>query len=196
MNHDFAKVKPKRNTRKPAAKKSQKATNKGAPRRVWFFSGVFFTLFGQFLWHLATVPSAKPTKVAETTKPDIKWPGVAIKQAEEKKQPEKKPEIQFYDTLKEQEVVVAGPTVQDRNSGSYNFSLQAGAFKNKADAESLRAQLILMGMNVTVSAIVAESGTTWHRVIVGPFVSRSKFAHARSQLLDNHIQPMRIKNLD
>lgn len=62
--------------------------------------------------------------------------------------------------------------------------LQAGSFRRKDDAESLRAQIILLGQDVRV-----ESGTvreeTWHRVLVGPFASREQLAQSQKTLAAN-----------
>ncbi len=61
------------------------------------------------------------------------------------------------------------------------FFLQAGSFPSKDKAESMRAQIILLGQNVRV-----ESGTvqdkTWHRVLVGPFANREQLAGAQKTL--------------
>ncbi|PZW67063.1 cell division protein FtsN [Pseudomonas sp. URMO17WK12:I1] len=61
------------------------------------------------------------------------------------------------------------------------FFLQAGSFPSKDKAESMRAQIILLGQNVRV-----ESGTvqdkTWHRVLVGPFANREQLASAQKTL--------------
>jgi cell division protein FtsN len=61
------------------------------------------------------------------------------------------------------------------------FFLQAGSFRRKDDAESVRAQIILLGQQVKV-----ESGTvrdeTWHRVMVGPFGDRGKLDAAQKEL--------------
>src|SRR5690606_39393627 len=48
------------------------------------------------------------------------------------------------------------------------FFLQAGSFRKRDDADTLRAQIILLGQNVRVeTGKVREE--TWHRVLVGPF---------------------------
>ncbi|MGE8360790.1 SPOR domain-containing protein [Pseudomonas sp.] len=64
------------------------------------------------------------------------------------------------------------------------FFLQAGSFRRKDDAESVRAQIILLGQNVRV-----ESGTvreeTWHRVLVGPFANREQLAQSQKALSAN-----------
>lgn len=64
------------------------------------------------------------------------------------------------------------------------FFLQAGSFRRKDDAESVRAQITLLGQNVRV-----ESGTvrdeTWHRVLVGPFANRDQLAQSQKALAAN-----------
>lgn len=64
------------------------------------------------------------------------------------------------------------------------FFLQAGSFRRKDDAESVRAQIILLGQSVRV-----ESGTvrdeTWHRVLVGPFTNREQLAQSQKALAAN-----------
>jgi cell division protein FtsN len=61
------------------------------------------------------------------------------------------------------------------------FFLQAGSFRKQADAEKVRAQIILLGQAATV-----ESGTvkdeTWDRVLVGPFSNREQLTTAQKQL--------------
>lgn len=61
------------------------------------------------------------------------------------------------------------------------FFLQAGSFPKQADADRVRAQIILLGQSVNV-----ESGTvkdaTWYRVLVGPFSNREQLTAAQKQL--------------
>ncbi|EAN8120934.1 SPOR domain-containing protein, partial [Salmonella enterica] len=61
------------------------------------------------------------------------------------------------------------------------FFLQAGSFRKQADADKVRAQIILLGQSVKV-----ESGTvkdeTWYRVLVGPFSNREQLTGAQKQL--------------
>lgn len=73
------------------------------------------------------------------------------------------------------------PPVVAKGPVSSQFFLQAGSFRRKDDADSLRAQIILLGQNVQV-----ESGTvreeTWHRVLVGPFATREQLGQAQKSL--------------
>jgi cell division protein FtsN len=73
------------------------------------------------------------------------------------------------------------PPVIAKGPVSSQFFLQAGSFRRKDDADSLRAQIILLGQSVRV-----ESGTvreeTWHRVLVGPFATREQLGQAQKSL--------------
>lgn len=73
------------------------------------------------------------------------------------------------------------PPVVAKGPISSQFFLQAGSFRRKGDADSLRAQIILLGQNVKVeSGKVREE--TWHRVLVGPFASREQLGQAQKSL--------------
>ncbi|MDP2242779.1 SPOR domain-containing protein [Pseudomonas sp.] len=79
---------------------------------------------------------------------------------------------------------VAKPEPAAQAPLSTQFFLQAGSFRRKDDAESVRAQIILLGQNVRV-----ESGTvreeTWYRVLVGPFANREQLAVSQKALSAN-----------
>lgn len=79
-------------------------------------------------------------------------------------------------------VAPAPPTAQAPLSSQ--FFLQAGSFRRKDDAESLRAQIILLGQDVRVeSGRVREE--TWYRVLVGPFANREQLAVSQKALSAN-----------
>lgn len=64
------------------------------------------------------------------------------------------------------------------------FFLQAGSFPTREQAESVRAQITLLGQIARL-----ESGTvgdrTWHRVLVGPFGDRDQMGKAQQVLISN-----------
>ena len=67
------------------------------------------------------------------------------------------------------------------------------SFKSKNDAEHLRAQLILLNLTAQTERAKVRNGGVWHRVLVGPFTSRSKLAKARSTLLSNNHEALVLK---
>lgn len=79
---------------------------------------------------------------------------------------------------------VAKPTAPVAAAATTMFFLQAGSFRKQADADKVRAQIILLGQAVNV-----ESGTvkdeTWYRVLVGPFSNREQLTTAQKHLASN-----------
>jgi cell division protein FtsN len=80
----------------------------------------------------------------------------------------------FYDMLPKFEVVVPGKekdirpdikSVPETRRGTY--VLQAGSYKNFADADRVRAQLALQGVESKVQKVSVDNDT-WHRIRIGP----------------------------
>lgn len=192
MSHDFAKGKTrsKKPAQRSAPKKNTRKTDKPAtkprlPSWIWFISGVIVTLFTQFLFHLTQVDTSNlPKEIGEK-----KTPATVVEKAPEKK----RPKIEFYNTLKNREVKVPTNVVKAREQESYNYALQAGAFKKRQDAEQQRAEIILMGLDASIESRKNKSGTLYHRIIVGPFTSRSTLSSARNKLIANDMPSMKIK---
>ena len=61
------------------------------------------------------------------------------------------------------------------------FFLQAGSFRKEADADKVRAQIILLGQAVAVESGMVKD-ETWYRVLVGPFSNREQLTTAQKQL--------------
>ena len=80
----------------------------------------------------------------------------------------------FYDMLPKFEVVVPEKdkdvrpdikSVPETRSGTY--VLQAGSYKNFADADRVRAKLALQGIESNVQKVTVDNDT-WHRIRIGP----------------------------
>jgi len=208
MSHDFAKngerakgnkakkpaSKASKSGKKPVKKKSQQAkkvTAAAAPKRLipawlWFLAGVLSTVSVQVFYHLSQVDVSGTTVVEEKDE-------AGFDQLIEEVSNNQTPEIRFYDELKHRQVEVSGEKVPEREQEDYNYALQAGSFKNKNDAEQLRAEITLLSLSASIESRQNDAGTLWHRVIVGPFTSRSSLASARSKLINNGIKTIRIK---
>lgn len=178
MSHDFAKKNssPKKK-RSGQARKKAPEPKRLVPAWVYFALGVACTLFVQFFIHLAQVQSPEPIKKMPKAKQQVE---------------KQKPEYHFYDALKNQKVIVDSKPTEAREQESYNYVLQAGAFKQEQDANQLRAEITLLGLDVSIEIRKTDSGV-WHKVIVGPFTSRSKLQKARSILINNDIPTMVVK---
>ena len=73
------------------------------------------------------------------------------------------------------------------------YYLQAGAFRETADAENTRAKLALLGFEAVISERVSDSGVL-HRVRVGPYGQVEAMNKARSKLLDSGIDVAIVRN--
>jgi len=67
------------------------------------------------------------------------------------------------------------------------YYLQAGAFRSQNDAESIKAQILLMGMPVQVQQ-AQLNGSTIHRVRVGPFKGIDEMNRSRVRLGEAKIE--------
>ncbi|SDX35364.1 Sporulation related domain-containing protein [Marinobacter mobilis] len=105
---------------------------------------------------------------------------------------QQQPGFRFYEMLPDSEVIPSdveeytpGPAQQQ-----YTYLVQTGSFRSSADAERQRAQIAFQGLRANVSRIDLDSGSTWYRVNVGPFTSRSQMNSALDKLVSISIQPL------
>ncbi len=103
----------------------------------------------------------------------------------------------FYDMLPKSEV--EAPTVEAYKSTprtaklEQSYLLQAGSFRDPADAERMRAQLLLAGLpNVRTSKSEGSNGI-WYRVRTGPFDNRAAINKAQSKMAQMRIESMQIQ---
>ena len=61
------------------------------------------------------------------------------------------------------------------------FFLQAGSFRQQAEADRVRAQIILLGQDVRVENVKVRD-EPWYRVLVGPYSSREQLNSAQKTL--------------
>jgi cell division protein FtsN len=94
----------------------------------------------------------------------------------------------FYDMLPKFEVVVPEKdkdvrpdtrAVPETRSGTY--VLQAGSYKNFADADRVRAKLALQGVESKVQKVSVDNDT-WHRIRIGPISKLDELNRMRSIL--------------
>ncbi|MES2153309.1 MAG: SPOR domain-containing protein [Pseudomonadota bacterium] len=75
----------------------------------------------------------------------------------------------------------------------YVYFLQAGAFREMADAENARAKLALLGFEAAISDRSNDAGVL-HRVRVGPFLQVDAMNKARAKLLDSGVDVAIVRN--
>lgn len=94
----------------------------------------------------------------------------------------------FYEMLPNFEVVVPEkdrevkrdlPAAKIERPGVY--VLQAGSYRNEVDAERVRAQLSLQGINAKVQRVAVDNDV-WHRVRIGPINDLGELNRVRKQL--------------
>jgi cell division protein FtsN len=94
----------------------------------------------------------------------------------------------FYDRLPKFEVVVPEKekdvkpdvrAVPETRRGTY--VLQAGSYKNFADADRIRAQLALQGVESKVQKVSVDNDT-WHRIRIGPISKLDELNRLRTIL--------------
>jgi len=61
------------------------------------------------------------------------------------------------------------------------YVLQAGSYRNQSDADRVRAQLKLQGVNATVQRVAVDNDV-WHRVRIGPIRDLAEVNRVRAQL--------------
>lgn len=183
------------------AKKNRPAPRRNRPKSqvpgwVWLFTGLVLGGFIVFLARLTDVdvpeqPQQKTTepapKVADEPKPE--------------KQDTPKPRFDFYKLLRESEVIV--PATEPSESQANNdqtqeaskdeFILQVGSFRKSSEADSLRAQLLLLNLDAYTEQVTLNNNEIWHRVLVGPFDNQSRLASARATLVSNDYHALVLK---
>ena len=110
-------------------------------------------------------------------------------------------QFEFYEMLPKFEVVIpeeqegaapaAGPgTGPVEKPGAY--ILQAGSFRNHADADRVRALIAMQGVESKIQKVTIDRDT-WHRVRVGPITNLKQLEDTRSKLRNARIDALVIR---
>lgn len=185
-------------------KHRRKSTKK--PRRargwLWFLAGLLIGVAGTMFAESRQYFSAEGVVQAVREAASSDGPDAGAKA--EERQPEKKakrPRFEFYTLLPEMEVAVpenelTGSSTaarRDSEKADVTYVLQAGSFRQLAQADRLKAELALMGMPVMIQTVSIEGGSKWHRVRVGPFTNLQALNEARAELQSNGLKVMVLK---
>ena len=82
------------------------------------------------------------------------------------------------------------PEESAKHAGKYG--LQVASVKNYSDADRLKAQLSMLGFNVTIQKYTVD-GQVWNRVFAGPFPSKQAAVEKQQMLRENNISSMVVK---
>jgi cell division protein FtsN len=89
---------------------------------------------------------------------------------------------------------VAEPETQTAaKSDTQEYRLQLGSFKNYPDADRLKAQLALLGIQLEIEAVTLEEGDTWYRVRTIPFPDRKSAEATKAQLAAQSIKSLLLE---
>ena len=72
------------------------------------------------------------------------------------------------------------------------YVLQAGSYRNEADAERVRAQLALQSVRAVVQHVAIDADV-WHRVRVGPISNLDQLNKLRRQLQQAELDALVIQ---
>ncbi|NMT65271.1 SPOR domain-containing protein [Marinobacter orientalis] len=178
--------KQKQPVQRPAAAKSQQ----GGLSLRWILS---LAAVGGFIGFIAYLNSLPTSDQQQGTKPVPAQPPVTEEQAPDTAANDEKPGFRFYDMLPDSEVIP--PEVEEYTPGpagqqTFDYLVQTGSFRKQQDAERQRAEIAFQGLRAKVKRIDLDSGSTWYRVNVGPFTSRSQMNAAIDKLVNLNIQPL------
>jgi cell division protein FtsN len=106
----------------------------------------------------------------------------------------------FYDMLPKFEVVVPekkekgvgpeGGTAPIQRPGTY--VLQAGSYRNLTDADRVRAQLALQGIESKIQKVTVDNDT-WHRVRIGPVTDLGELNKLRKRLAEAEVDAIVVR---
>jgi cell division protein FtsN len=188
------------------AQASRKARKKSTSRRAQAVPGWVWLLTGLAIGLSIALYTAMKDRAKQPPAPTLNnspAPAVSPKQdrakanakAEDKKSA--KPRFDFYTILPEMEVIVpdtrnkAGQAASVDKPGTY--FLQVGSFRSYGEADNLKAQLALLGVESKIEAVTSNNNETWHRVRVGPYQDLRELNKIRTRLLNNNISAILLR---
>lgn len=74
-----------------------------------------------------------------------------------------------------------------------SYILQAGAFADAGDAESVKARIAMLGLGARVEPATTGEGRTVYRVRLGPYDSAAALADAKRKLADGGLPSLAIR---
>jgi cell division protein FtsN len=137
----------------------------------------------------AETPRPEPHRIARA---DTEAPGGGPGRTSEK--------YDFYEMLPNFEVVVPEKdkdVKRDLPAAAHIerpgvYVLQAGSYRSEADAERVRAQLALQGVEAKVQRVAVDSDV-WHRVRIGPISNLDELNKVRRQLRAAEVDALVIR---
>lgn len=187
---------------------------KQSPPWAWLLAGLAIGLFVALLVYLGehdagNAPLAPPknngSASAELTLKKSDREGDVLK-AEKPPEPAK-PTFEFYTILPEMEVQVAEQEMTSspssktpetkgtaaRSTNHTAYVLQVGSFRRHQDADRLKAELALIGLQADIQVVSLGGDDTWHRVRLGPYKDLRILDEVRDRLREHNVQAIVLK---
>jgi cell division protein FtsN len=108
-------------------------------------------------------------------------------------------QFEFYEMLPKFEVVIPeqdGRVQEQPGAGPVEkpgaYILQAGSFRNHADADRMRALIAMQGVESKIQKVTIDKDT-WHRVRIGPITNLQKLEDTRSKLRQARVDALVIR---
>jgi cell division protein FtsN len=131
-------------------------------------------------------------RLAAVPEPDAGAPPASAHAPEETPVPgDAGPTYDFYDMLPKQEVEVPESSKHAAAPASMlptgDVTLQAGSFKQPAEAEKLQARLAQYGVDAKIQRFSLED-ETWYRVRIGPIATVEELDAVRAKLAEAEVE--------
>lgn len=174
---------------------------KPLPFWIWIFAAVAISGFVGLIYYLDQYERAK-TIARHVDSSKVKT--TKQKEAQAKPADESKSRFDFYKLLPKLSVDVPKSETTDRQpktaddrkndpAPAFSFILQAGSFKEFNEADRLKANLALMGIQANIEKVTLNQTEVWHRVRIGPLTSEREMNKIRNQLRTKNIEPIMLK---
>jgi len=175
----------------------RKPDKKPVPGWVWLLTGLMIGLLVALLVYLSqqSINSSSKNDATVIKKQQKKK---IIKKTSSKKEKNAGLRYEFYTVLPKSEIVIPDQEIVKREAEAragkvnYKYLLQAGSFKKRNEAESLKARLALLGVESGVQD-VEVNGDDWYRVRIGPLASIREINGIRNRLVKNDISAILIR---
>jgi cell division protein FtsN len=143
-------------------------------------------------------PESRATQAASNA-PMMRDEGTAASKPAPASQ-EEATQYDYYEMLPKFEVVIpeqdgkvaAGGTSTTTVQKPGAYILQAGSFRNHADADRVRALIAMQGVESKIQKVTIDKDT-WHRVRVGPITNLQTLEDTRSKLRQARIDALVIR---
>lgn len=148
----------------------------------WFCSPVFVISWLKMHVGQPAVMEDSGVDVAALPKPKFEFYTLLT---QEKMEPSQKAPSEIAKTTPVSPASVpAAPAVAatvDLNQHQIYYVLQLASFQRREDAEHMLAGLVMRGIEANIKTIT-QQGAAWHRVVVGPFASRTQAEKAQGAI--------------